>query len=139
MGGEPPKAPCVFCEIVAGRAPAHRIYEDAKTIAFLDLFPITRGHVLVVPKRHIDRLTELPPADYADFLAALAEVCRRTERLARDYNVGLNQGRLAGQIVFHLHFHIIPRYGEPSALWTTPRARLAEGDASSLVQTLSSG
>jgi histidine triad (HIT) family protein len=138
MGGEPPNAACIFCEIIAGRAPAYRIYEDSKTVAFLDLFPITQGHVLVVPKRHVDRLTDLPPSDYAEFLTALTEVCRRIERLSRDYNVGMNQGRLAGQIVFHLHFHVIPRYGKASPLWTTPRARLGD-EARTLVNTLSSG
>ena len=131
-----PAAPCIFCEIVAGRANAYRFYEDDKTIAFLDLFPITRGHVLVVPKRHVDRLTELPRQDYADFLGALSAVCQRIERLSPHYNVGLNQGKLAGQIVFHLHFHVIPRYAVDPPFWTTPRKRLEEPDAQVLTDTL---
>ena len=131
-----PPAPCIFCEIVAGRAEAYRFYEDAQTVAFLDLFPITRGHVLVVPKRHVDRLTDLPRSEYEGFFGALAEVCRRIERLSNDYNVGLNQGKLAGQIVFHLHFHVIPRYGTDPPFWTTPRKRLEEGDAGPLSRTL---
>src|SRR5579859_512897 len=95
-----PGPPCIFCEIVAGRAPAHKIYEDRDTVAFLDLFPITRGHALVIPKRHVDRLTELREEEYGDLFRTLATICRRTERLSRDYNVAVNQGKLAGQIVY---------------------------------------
>jgi histidine triad (HIT) family protein len=128
----PPDAsatPCIFCEIVAGRAPAHLVYEDDNTMAFLDLFPITRGHVLVIPKRHVDRLTDLPEGEYPAVFRTLATMCRRTERLSQDYNVAVNQGKLAGQIVFHLHFHIIPRYDTPGPFATTPRTRIGEEEA----------
>ncbi|MGA7847133.1 MAG: HIT family protein [Thermoplasmata archaeon] len=124
-----PKPPCIFCQIVAGRASAHKIYEDEGTLAFLDLFPITRGHVLVIPKRHADRLTDLREDEYGDLFRTLVTVCRRTERLSRDYNVAVNQGKLAGQIVFHLHFHIIPRYNTPGPFATTPRTRIGEEEA----------
>ncbi|MGC2034644.1 MAG: HIT family protein [Thermoplasmata archaeon] len=133
----PSSKPCIFCGIVAGRSPAFKVYEDDRTVAFLDLFPITRGHVLVVPKTHIDRLTDLPSSDYAGFLGVLADICRRVERLSAHYNVGLNQGALAGQIVFHMHFHVIPRYGDDSPLWAKPRNRLQDGDAQQIVDTLS--
>jgi histidine triad (HIT) family protein len=131
------KPPCIFCEIVAGRAPAHRLYEDEKAVAFLDLFPITRGHMLVVPKRHVDRLTDLPESDYADVLRALTAACRRAERLSRHYNVGLNQGALAGQIVFHLHFHVIPRYDENNPFGGRARTRLADAEARDVLSVLS--
>ena len=124
-----PPAPCVFCDIVAGRAPAHKIYEDEHTLVFLDLFPITRGHLLVIPKRHVDRLTDLSEEEYLPLLRTLVRACQRSERLSRDYNVAVNQGRLAGQIVFHLHFHIIPRYNTPGPFATTPRTRIGEDEA----------
>jgi|SRR5580658_2116589 histidine triad (HIT) family protein len=127
---------CIFCEIVARRAQSHIVYEDDQTLAFLDLFPVTRGHVLVVPKRHVDRLTDLPESDYTGFLKALTWVCRRVERLSDHYNVSLNQGSLAGQIVFHMHFHVIPRYGEGTPQWGRPRGRLADHDAERLVAIL---
>ncbi|HEV2429047.1 MAG TPA: HIT family protein [Thermoplasmata archaeon] len=133
-GGEPS---CIFCAIVHGRAPAHRFYEDEETIAFLDLFPFTRGHVLVVPKRHVDRLTDLPEAAYSQFLGAIVRVCRRVERLSRHYNVALNQGSLAGQIVFHLHVHVIPRYGPDNPFAVHPRARLDDQEARAIAGTLS--
>lgn len=139
MASGPGAGGCIFCDIVAGRSPAHVIYEDATTFAFLDLFPFTRGHALVVPKRHVDRLTQLPAEDYPGLLGGLATVCRRMERLTADYNVALNQGALAGQIVFHLHFHIIPRYDEENPFRRHPRERLQDDDARALVAELSGG
>jgi histidine triad (HIT) family protein len=131
-----PAAPCTFCEIVAGRIPAYKIYEDADTLAFLDLFPITRGHTLVIPKRHVDRLTELREDEYADLFRTLVNICRRTERLTLDYNVAVNQGKLAGQIVFHLHFHVIPRYSSPGPFATTPRTRIRQEEAMTMLAAL---
>jgi histidine triad (HIT) family protein len=131
------EAKCVFCEIVAGRAPAYRVYEDAATMAFLDLFPFTRGHLLVIPKRHGARLTDFGPEDQAAVLGTLERMCRRTERLTPDYNVALNAGRKAGQIVFHLHFHLIPRYGEANPFNTRERVRITEEEAARVVTDLS--
>jgi histidine triad (HIT) family protein len=128
---------CIFCEIVAGRAPAYIVYEDPQAIAFLDLFPFTRGHLLVVPKRHVPRLTDLRNDEHADYLRALSAVCRRVERLSSDYNVAMNQGARAGQVVFHLHFHIIPRYGEANPFGRQPRVRLGEAEARELTTLLS--
>jgi histidine triad (HIT) family protein len=128
--------PCLFCEIVAGRAPAHKVYEDKDTLAFLDLFPITRGHTLVIPKRHVDRLTELREEEYEDLFRTVVNVCRRIERLTPDYNVAVNQGKLAGQIVFHLHFHIIPRYNTAGPFATTPRTRIRDEEVQTVLADL---
>jgi histidine triad (HIT) family protein len=130
---------CVFCEIIAGRAPAYRVYEDEATIAFLDLFPFTRGHFLVVPKRHGARLTDYAESDLAALFRTLVRMCGRSERLAPDYNLAMNAGASAGQIVFHLHFHIIPRYGEPNPFRITQRARLTDDEAQRVAAALSDG
>ena len=134
--GAPADGACIFCEIVARRAPAYIVHEDATTLAFLDLFPFTRGHLLVIPKRHVDRLTDLPPGEYAPFLTSLARVCKRMDRLSTHYNVALNQGSLAGQIVFHLHFHVIPRYDGPNPFGASPRERLTEEAARTVMADL---
>jgi histidine triad (HIT) family protein len=128
---------CIFCEIVAGRAPAYRVYEDESTIAFLDIFPFTRGHLLVVPKRHGARLTDFGPEDQAAVVRTLERMCRRSERLTPDYNVALNAGPRAGQIVFHLHFHVIPRYGESNPFHPPERIRLTEEEAQRVATELS--
>ena len=132
---DPPK--CVFCEIVAGRAPAYRVYEDEETLAFLDLYPFTRGHLLVIPKRHGARLTEFGAADQAAVVRTLEKMCRRAERLTSDYNVALNAGSKAGQIVFHLHFHLIPRYGESNPFHPPARVRLTDEEAQRVAAELS--
>ncbi len=128
--------PCVFCEIVAGRAPAHKVYEDDATLAFLDLFPLTRGHLLVIPKKHGARLTDFGPPEQAAVLRTLEKMCRRAERLTSDYNVGLNAGARAGQIVFHMHFHLIPRYGESNPFQPRHRVRLTDAEAQRLITEL---
>ena len=135
-GARATAAPCLFCEIGSGRAPAQVVFEDEKTMAFLDLFPVTRGHLLVIPKRHVDRLTDLSRSEYAEILGTVSQVCRRVERLSTHYNVSMNQGTLAGQIVFHLHFHVIPRYEEGTPQWSHPRARLTDREGAELLDVL---
>ena len=140
MGGEgaADRPKCVFCDIVARRAPAWIVYEDDETIAFLDIFPFTRGHLLLIPKRHGPRLTDLPFSEQTALVRSLDELCRRVEqRLAPDYNVSLNAGANAGQIVFHTHFHIIPRYGSANPFRATGRDPLEETEARALVAELS--
>jgi histidine triad (HIT) family protein len=128
---------CLFCDIAARRAPAHILYEDGSTVAFLARYPVTRGHTLVVPKRHGARLTDLPWEDQMALIRTLDELCRRAERLSPDYNLSLNAGANAGQVVFHVHFHIIPRYGEANPWRSSARPTLAESDATALVAELS--
>ncbi len=92
--------------------PAEKIYEDEEVVAFLDISPITKGHTLVIPKRHFKDLVDTP----ADLLAKLISVVKDvapaiTRAMGADgFNVGLNNGKAAGQVVYHIHFHIIPRF-----------------------------
>ena len=130
-------APCVFCEIAAHRSPAYVLYEDADTMAILDIFPFTRGHFLVIPKRHNERLTEVPENGQVALLRTLDRMLRRVGRIAPDYNLALNAGRAAGQIVFHVHFHVIPRYGEANPFQGRHRVPIEEKEASAVVAELS--
>jgi histidine triad (HIT) family protein len=102
---------CVFCAIVAGEAPAIRIYEDDAYLAFLDIRPFTRGHTLVVPKQHSVDLTDTPPetvAGLATIGQRIARAARATE-LADATNIAINDGRAAFQSVSHIHLHVLPR------------------------------
>ncbi|MGH3557752.1 MAG: HIT family protein [Mycobacterium sp.] len=102
---------CVFCAIVAGQAPAIRIYEDDGYLAILDIRPFTRGHTLVLPKRHTVGLADTPPETLADMVAIgqrIAKAARATE-LADATHIGINDGRAAFQSVFHIHLHVLPR------------------------------
>jgi histidine triad (HIT) family protein len=103
---------CVFCEIVAGNAPAVRIHEDDDYLAILDIRPFTRGHTLVIPKRHTVDLTDTPPETCAD----MVKIAQRIARAARESglhadgnNVVINDGRAAFQSVHHIHLHVLPR------------------------------
>jgi histidine triad (HIT) family protein len=102
---------CVFCAIVAGDAPAIRIYEDDDDLAILDIRPFTRGHTLVIPKRHTVDLTDTPPETVVQMVTIgqrIARAARATE-LADATNIGINDGRAAFQSVFHIHLHVLPR------------------------------
>jgi histidine triad (HIT) family protein len=132
-----PDPGCVFCSIVEGRSPAYKVYEDANTVAFLDLFPFTRGHLLVVPRGHAPRLTDYSAEEQAALVRTLARMCERSERLTPDYNVAMNAGAKAGQIVFHVHFHVIPRYGESNPFHPSQRQRIRDDEARQVVAELS--
>src|SRR5918992_6240829 len=110
---------CLFCKIVAGEIPATRVREDERTIAFMDINPATRGHLLVVPREHSVDLTDVAAEDLAACMAAARELAiRAQERLGADGVNLLNScGRAAWQTVFHFHVHVIPRYaGDPLRL-----------------------
>src|SRR3954462_5782816 len=103
--------PCVFCAIVAGEAPAIRIYEDDDYLAILDIRPFTLGHTLVIPKRHFVDLTDTPPATCADIVRIgqrIAKSARRSRLHADGNNVVINDGKAAFQSLFHIHLHVLP-------------------------------
>ncbi|HEY2766889.1 MAG TPA: HIT domain-containing protein [Solirubrobacteraceae bacterium] len=124
---------CIFCKIVAGELPARIVDEDELTVAFMDIAPATRGHALVVPRRHARDLLSIESDDLAAVTAAAARLAgRMTDRLGA---VGVNLlnscGSAAWQTVFHFHVHVIPRYdGDPLRLpWTPTPGEAAEIDA----------
>ena len=102
---------CIFCKMSAGEVPVTKIYEDEVVLAFLDIGPLSDGHTLVIPKGHFEYLHECPEE-------LLGQLCSRLGKIAKavmvgmnseGYNVLCNNGRSAGQLVRHLHFHIIAR------------------------------
>jgi histidine triad (HIT) family protein len=114
---------CLFCKIAAGDIPATVVDEDERTIAFMDINPATRGHLLVIPREHSPNLLEIGQADLAACGAAAQRLAARVvERLGADGVNLLNScGRDAWQTVFHFHLHVIPRYvADPLRLPWTP-------------------
>ena len=103
---------CVFCSIVAGDAPAVLIHEDDEYLALLDVRPFTRGHTLVIPKRHTVDLTDTPPDTVADMMRIgqrIARAARASDLHADGNNIAVNDGKAAFQSVFHIHLHVAPR------------------------------
>jgi histidine triad (HIT) family protein len=109
-----PHPDCLFCKIVAGEIPSSRVDEDERTVAFMDINPATRGHLLVVPREHATDLLEVPEADLDACARAAQRLARRIkERLGADGVNLLNScGQAAWQTVFHFHVHVIPRYAD---------------------------
>ena len=110
----PPDPDCLFCKIVAGEIPSTGVDEDERTVAFMDINPATRGHLLVVPRGHSADLLEVPDADLEACARAAQRLARRVkERLGADGVNLLNScGPAAWQTVFHFHMHVIPRYAD---------------------------
>ena len=103
---------CIFCEIVSGRSDASIVHEDENVLAFMDIRPWTSGHLLVVPKRHASGLADLDPGDGAAVFAVgqrIATALRHGPLRAQGVNLFLADGIAAGQEVFHVHLHVVPR------------------------------
>ena len=116
---------CLFCRIIAGEIPSVRVHEDERTIAFMDIAPATRGHLLVVPRDHASDVHDIPPDDLAACARAAKLLAGRLrERLgAEGINLLSCSGRAAWQTVPHFHMHVIPRYtGDPLVLPWKPEA-----------------
>ncbi|MFH1390896.1 MAG: HIT family protein [Candidatus Diapherotrites archaeon] len=103
---------CIFCKIGEGEIPAKKIYEDQNTIAFLDVFPAAKGHSLIIPKKHYATLLDIPEMELKEVIQIVqkigAAVMKATQ--ADGFNVLQNNKEAAGQVVPHLHFHIVPRF-----------------------------
>jgi len=104
---------CIFCRIAAGELPASVVYEDHKTLAFLDIQPVTPGHVLIIPRNHAKNLVDLPQEDASHLMRVgqmLDAALRRSDIRCEGVGMFLADGRAAGQDVDHVHLHVFPRY-----------------------------
>jgi histidine triad (HIT) family protein len=120
---------CIFCDIVRGQGPAERLFEDELTLAFLDINPVNPGHALVIPKEHHATLLDLPDR----LMGPLGVTCRRLGAAllaatgAGGLNLMMNNYRVAGQLIDHVHFHLVPRHaGDGLRHWPGRRAATAE-------------
>ncbi|MHB8904268.1 MAG: HIT family protein [Patescibacteria group bacterium] len=137
---------CVFCKIINGEIPAHKVYEDEKTLAFLDIKPINPGHTLIIPKNHYANLSEIPEIELADLIIKVKKIAALLkEKLGfTDYTISENNGPLAGQSVSHFHFHIIPRFANDILTnWDHKERRVGEkeyepGEAEEIIKKLQS-
>jgi len=128
---------CIFCKIVSKELPCYKIYEDNNFLAFLDIQPIAKGHTLIIPKKHYNTFAETP----ADLLAEMIQVVHKIgiavkkTMKADGFNIGLNNGSAAGQIIIHTHFHIIPRFND-DGLHTWPSIECSEEEFKKINQDI---
>ena len=109
---------CLFCSIIVGDIPSHKIYEDESVFAFLDIGPVSKGHTLVIPKKHATNLAEGSEEEAQQLMSAVYRLAPAIMKgvAADGYNLGMNHGDCAGQLVMHTHVHIMPRWnGVPRA------------------------
>jgi len=103
---------CIFCKIIQGKIPSAKVYEDDNTIGFLDIMPANKGHCLVVPKEHYETFLDISDEGLKSLIVAAKKVAKALSLSIGNgsYNVVMNNGKEAGQIVAHAHLHIIPRF-----------------------------
>ncbi|MCG1029482.1 HIT family protein [Virgibacillus halodenitrificans] len=114
---------CIFCKILNGDIPSAKVYEDDHVYAFLDISQVTKGHTLVIPKQHTKNIYETPPEVAKELFARIPQIANAIKNVYKPVGMNLlnNNEAPADQSVFHLHIHIIPRYGEDdgySSDWT---------------------
>jgi histidine triad (HIT) family protein len=105
---------CIFCKIIKGEIPCNKVYEDKEFLAFLDIRPISKGHVLIVPKVHCKDLLDFPKSEEKNLVEVIKKVAAAAVKAtgAEGFNVGINNGPAAGQIIMHAHAHVIPRFSD---------------------------
>lgn len=112
---------CIFCKIITRELPSHSVYEDDAVFAFLDIHPVNPGHTLIVPKRHSERIEDAPQEDVNNILATIKKIAPGILAAvrAKAFNIGVNNGAHAGQLIPHIHFHLMPRFPQDGLrLWS---------------------
>ena len=111
---------CIFCKIIAGEIPSYKLYESDKVLAFLDINPLSDGHALLIPKTHAEKMHQVPDDELAEILVVAKKLALKSKVV--DYNLLQNNGRIAHQIIMHVHFHLIPKPDRATGLvieWDT--------------------
>lgn len=129
---------CIFCKIASGQIPAIKIFEDEVVVAFLDISPISDGHVLVMPRQHFEKVHNCPPELLGQIWTRLSRIAGAVVSAAGadGYNVLCNNGRAAGQIVDHLHFHIVPRKAGDGVFTQWPSYKYGPGRAEAIAEKI---
>lgn len=104
---------CIFCKIIAGEIPAQKVYEDEKVLAILDIKPVNPGHVLVLPKEHFFDFSDTPSETIKEMVESAKKIIVALKKIsgAEGFNITFNTGQAAGQVIFHTHMHVMPRFG----------------------------
>ncbi|KHO48516.1 MAG: Hit-like protein involved in cell-cycle regulation [archaeon GW2011_AR5] len=133
------EADCIFCKIVRGEIPSKKVYEDKDTLAFLDINPANPGHTLVVPKKHSEDITKSDEEDIAKVMRVVKNITTNLKEKmnAIGVNVMQNNGKPAGQIVAHTHFHVIPRYPNDVVVISYQRVQLSDEQLEEIRKKLS--
>ena len=129
----------IFTRIIEGEIPCFKVFENDHVYSFLDINPVSRGHVLVIPKEQSQFLHELSPESSSELGRALSTISKAITEVtgATSYNIIQNNGSQAGQTIFHVHFHIIPKYPESTHSFAWKTMEIDKKEASELAQKIS--
>lgn len=111
---------CIFCKIISGEIQSYKIYEDNDIFVMLDIYPTTRGHCLVLPKKHFDMTENTENEILSKMIVVAKEIGTKIKNILKSngFNININNGKLAGQEIFHTHFHVVQRFeGDGIKLW----------------------
>jgi len=109
------KMDCIFCKIINGTIPAKIITETNKSLSFMDAFPLTKGHSIVIPKTHYEKIQDIPPEENADLFETVRTVISKVDKLTGATLLAIHNGKESGQEIPHVHVHLIPRGSQDSA------------------------
>ena len=131
---------CIFCKIITQEIPSHVVFDGGDTLAFLDVHPTTKGHTLVIAKEHTANFLETTPETLHAISDAVQKIAPAIMQAvgAQGCNIAINNGAAAGQVIFHLHWHIIPRHGD-DGLKPWPGKSYGEGEAARLAEAIRAG
>jgi len=105
---------CIFCKIINGEIPTKIIAKTENSIAFLDAFPLTKGHTLVIPKKHHEKIQDMSPEENSDLFSTVQKIISKVDKLTGATLVAIHNGKEAGQEIPHLHVHLVPRSADDS-------------------------
>ncbi len=110
---------CLFCKIISGEIPSSKVYQDNHVVAFLDIFPLTKGHTVVVPFDHYETILDFPEDQMKNYFSVIKRLTGqiKTKLNADGINIMQNNFKAAGQLIFHMHYHIIPRWTNDNRLF----------------------
>ena len=129
---------CLFCKIVKGELPSSKLYEDEDTLAFLDLFPVNKGHSLVISKEHYENIFDVPAESLAKISSVMKNVADAVKKgvNADGISIAQSNGKDAGQVIPHIHFHVMPRFKDDGLkLW--PQGKYEEGEMDKFKEDIS--
>lgn len=131
---------CIFCKIVHGEIPTNIILETEKSISFLDAFPLARGHTLVIPKNHAEKIQDMSKDDAVDLFELVHQIITKVDKISGATLIAIHNGKESGQEIPHVHVHLIPRNANDSAgpvhSMFTKRPKLTEQETKDLFAEL---
>ena len=125
---------CLFCKIVKGEIPSQKVYEDDQTYAFLDINPVNKGHTLVIPKVHVENIFDAPSSLMKILTSTIQKIAIALGKSADGVNVFMSNKEAAGQEVFHLHYHLIPRFHDDGIQIKLPHKSFSDKEMAAIAE-----